>query len=47
MKKSALPRDRDYPVSNRVRYIRWRMKQFEKKLHPDKEFPIEIYRQGD
>ena len=40
-------RDRDMPASNRVRYIRWRLKQFYLKNNPGAQFPVEIYHPGD
>lgn len=47
-KKPVSPlRDRDMPASNRVRYLRWRLKQFHLKLNPGARFPLEIYHPGD
>ncbi len=46
-KKPARLRDRDMPVSNRVRYLRWRLKQFALKNNPAQKFPLEIYHPGD
>ena len=40
-------RDRDLPASNRVRYIRWKLKKFWLKNHPGAHFPLEIYYPGD
>lgn len=45
--KTALLRDRDYPISNRVRYLRWRLKQWKLKNAPGMVFPLEIYQKGD
>ena len=47
LKRPARLRDRDMPISNRVRYIRWRLKQFELKNNPAAKFPVEIYHSGD
>ena len=47
MPKTRILRDRDYPVSNRVRYLRWRLKQFQLKNAPGTSFPLEIYQKGD
>lgn len=47
MKKPSILRDRDYPISNRVRYLRWRLKQWRLKNDPQASFPLEIYAKGD
>lgn len=40
-------RDRDMPASNRVRFIRWKLKCQYLKYHPETIFPVDIYYPGD
>ena len=49
MKKPASNklRDRDLPISNRVRYVRWKLKMYWLKNHPGAQFPLEVYLPGE
>lgn len=45
MKVWTFKSEREYPASNRVRLLRWRLKLAERKEDPAAVFPLEIYKE--